>query len=187
VSAGWSAIARRIRVPLGFVLAIVYWCLAHPRWWSLVAGAGIVLPGIWLRALASGHVQKNREVTSTGPYAYTRNPLYLGSIIMAAGFAVAARSLWIVAVLVVLFLLIYVPVIRSEEAFLRSQFPDYEDYARRVPRLFPRLSKGSVSDSGKADAGFSRQLYLKHREYNSLLGAAVMIVSLIVKIVWFNQ
>ena len=90
-AAGWPAIARRIRVPLGFVLAIVYWWLAHPRWWSLIAGACIVLPGIWLRAVASGHVQKNQEVTTTGPYAHTRNPLYLGSIIMAAGFALATE------------------------------------------------------------------------------------------------
>lgn len=187
MSTGWSTIARRIRVPLGFVLAIVYWWLAHPRWWSLIAGACIALPGIGLRALASGHVQKNREVTSTGPYAYTRNPLYLGSIIIAAGFAVAARSWWIVALLIILFVLIYVPVIRSEEAFLRSQFPGYEDYARRVPRLLPRFSSGADPDSPKANAGFSPQLYLKHREYNSLLGAAVMIGSLIVKIVWFNQ
>ncbi|PYX93915.1 MAG: isoprenylcysteine carboxylmethyltransferase family protein [Acidobacteria bacterium] len=184
-AAGWPAIARRIRVPLGFVLAIVYWWLAHPRWWSLITGACIVLPGIWLRAVASGHVQKNQEVTTTGPYAHTRNPLYLGSIIMAAGFALAARSLWIVLVLVVLFLLIYVPVIRAEEMFLRSQFPGYEDYARQVPRLLPRLRP--TPESSRADAVFSRELYLKHREYNSLLGAAAMIIALIVKIVWFNQ
>jgi protein-S-isoprenylcysteine O-methyltransferase Ste14 len=181
---GWAAIARRIRVPLGFVLAIVYWWLSRPRWWSLLAGACIVLPGIWLRAVASGHVQKNRQVTSSGPYAYTRNPLYLGSIIIAAGFALAARSWWIVLVLVMLFLLVYVPVIGSEEAFLRSQFPGYEDYARRVPRLLPRPH--AASDPDKADAGFSRELYLKHREYNTLLGVAVMIIALIVKIVWFN-
>lgn len=184
-AAGWPAVARRIRVPLGFVLAVVYWWLAHPQWWSLIAGACIVLPGIWLRALASGHVQKNQQVTTSGPYAYTRNPLYLGSIIMAAGFALAGRSLWIVVLLLVLFLVVYVPVIRAEETFLRSQFPGYEDYARRVPRLFPRLR--ADSELNKADVVFSRQLYLKHREYNSLLGAAAMIIALLVKIVWFNQ
>ena len=183
--AGWAATARRIRVPLGFALAIVYWWLAHPRWWSLAAGACIALSGIWLRAMASGHVQKNRQVTTSGPYAHTRNPLYLGSIILAAGFALAARSWWIVGMLLVLFLLVYVPVIRAEEAFLRSEFPAYEDYARRVPRLIPRLRSDSELDKG--DAVFSRELYLKHREYNSLLGAAGMIIALIVKIMWFNH
>jgi protein-S-isoprenylcysteine O-methyltransferase Ste14 len=183
VSARWAAIARRIRVPLGFVLAIAYWWLARPQWWSLAAGACITLAGIWLRALASGHVQKNRQVTTSGPYAYTRNPLYLGSIVIAAGFALAARSLWIVVMLLVLFVVVYVPVIRAEEAFLRSQFPAYEDYARRVPRLIPRLRAAS----DKAGVVFSRKLYLKHREYNSLLGAAGMIIALIVKIMWFNH
>jgi protein-S-isoprenylcysteine O-methyltransferase Ste14 len=184
VSRGWSTAARRIRVPLGFLLAIVYWWLARPRWWSLAAGACITLAGIWLRALASGHVQKNRQVTTSGPYAYTRNPLYLGSTIIAAGFALAARSWWIVGMLLVLFLLVYVPVIRGEEAFLRSEFPAYDDYARRVPRLIPRLESDSELD--KSDAVFSRELYLRHREYNSLLGAAGMIIALIVKIMWFN-
>jgi protein-S-isoprenylcysteine O-methyltransferase Ste14 len=185
MSARWAMIARRIRVPLGFILAIAYWWLARPRWWSLAAGACIALVGIWLRALASGHVQKNRQVTTSGPYAYTRNPLYLGSIIIATGFALAARNLWVAAMLLVLFLVIYVPVIGGEEAFLRSQFPAYEDYARRVPRLLPRWRADAQPD--KAEVVFSRELYLKHREYNSLLGAAGMIVALIVKIMWFNQ
>jgi len=179
----WAAVARRIRVPLGFLLAVVYCWLARPRWWSLIAGACIVLPGVWLRAVASGHVQKNQKITSSGPYAHTRNPLYVGSIVIAVGFALAAQSVWIVIVLVTLFLLVYVPVIRSEEAYLRSQFPGYEDYAQRVPRLFPRLRPAPA----KGETAFSRELYLKHREYNTLLGVAAMIIALIVKIIWFNQ
>jgi len=182
---GWATIARRIRVPLGFLLAIVYCWLARPRWWSLIAGACVVLPGVWLRAVASGHVQKNQKITSSGPYAYTRNPLYLGSIVIAVGFALAARSIWIIIVLVTLFLLVYVPVIRSEEAYLRSQFPDYEDYARRVPRLLPGLRP--AADLAKGKTAFSRELYLKHCEYNTLLGVAAMIIALIIKIIWFNQ
>ena len=182
---GWAAIARRIRVPLGFLLAVVYCWLARPRWWSLIAGACVVLPGVWLRAVASGHVQKNQKITSSGPYAYTRNPLYLGSIVIAVGFALAARSIWIVIVLITLFLLVYIPVIRAEEAYLQSQFPGYEDYARRVPRLLPRMRP--AADLARGEAAFSRELYLKHREYNTLLGVTAMIVALIVKIIWFNQ
>ena len=81
--AAWSRIARRIRVPLGFVFAAFYLWRAKPTWTSLAIGAAIALLGIFVRAVASGHVEKNRELTMTGPYAYVRNPLYLGSIIIA--------------------------------------------------------------------------------------------------------
>ena len=91
-SQNWTRRARRIRVPLGFVLAAFYIWRAQPNWTSLVAGILIAAMGLAIRVLASGHVQKNRELTTTGPYAYVRNPLYLGSIIMALGFAIAARD-----------------------------------------------------------------------------------------------
>ena len=77
----------------------------------------MVVPGLLIRALASGHVRKNEALATSGPYAYTRNPLYLGSLLMGVGFAVAARSWWVGIALVVMFLAIYMPVIRDEEAF----------------------------------------------------------------------
>src|SRR5205807_9468886 len=110
---------RRIRVPLGFVFALVYFWLAQPSWRSIAAGAGLVAPGLLIRALASGHVRKNEALATSGPYAYARNPLYLGSLLMGVGFAIAARSWWIGAALVVMFFALYVPVIRDEEAFRR--------------------------------------------------------------------
>jgi protein-S-isoprenylcysteine O-methyltransferase Ste14 len=175
----WSTIARRIRVPMGFALALFYLWIARPTWTSIGVGSLIALPGILLRALASGHVKKNEELTTSGPYAYTRNPLYLGSLIMAVGFAVAARSGWVLLAMVLMFLLIYVPVIRSEESFLRQMFPSFEEYARRVPRLLPRL-KAFDGESG----AFSRQLYCQHREYNAVLGTAAVIVILVAKLLW---
>ena len=177
---GWSRIARRIRVPLGFAFAAFYLWRARPTWTSLVVGAAIALPGIFLRAVASGHVEKNRVLAMTGPYAYVRNPLYVGSIIIGIGFAVAARDVWILAAVVVLFLAIYLPVIRSEERFLRGQFPEYDDYARQVPSLLPHTLLFR-----QITTGFSRELYFSHREYNSLLGAAAMVAVLVVKILWF--
>src|SRR6201997_1051007 len=118
--ADWSRIARRIRVPMGFVFAGVYVWLAHPTFVSMAWSLLLVLPGLWLRGYAAGYVKKNRELTQTGPYAHVRNPLYVGSILIAAGFAVALMS-WVVAVaLAVMFALIYVPVIASEERFLRA-------------------------------------------------------------------
>ena len=176
----WSRLARRIRVPLGFVFAVFYLWRAKPTWVSLAIGAAIACLGILIRAIASGHVQKNRELTMTGPYAYVRNPLYLGSIIIAIGFAVAARDIWIAIAILLLFVFVYVPVIRSEEAFLRGHFKEYDEYARRVPSLLPRTVL--VRQTTK---GFSRELYVSHREYNALLGAAAMLAALVVKILWF--
>jgi protein-S-isoprenylcysteine O-methyltransferase Ste14 len=188
----WQRIARRIRVPLGFVTAALYLFEAGRRApipgavaWSLA----LVLPGLWLRAYASGYVKKNQELTTTGPYAHVRNPLYLGSILIAAGFAVALMS-WPVAVaLALMFIAIYVPVIASEERFLRATFPGFDEYCRRVPRLIPRLTpaptpaSSPASDPANPAAGpngrFFISLYLKHREYNALLGVTLLYFSLI--------
>jgi protein-S-isoprenylcysteine O-methyltransferase Ste14 len=177
----WSRVARRTRVPAGFVLAIFYFWRARPTWKSFVLGAVIAAGGIALRTLASGQVKKNQELTMTGPYAYVRNPLYLGSAIIAMGFTVAARDIWVAIAMLAMFVLVYLPVIRGEEAFLRKQFPAYDDYARRVPSLLPHtLLFRQMID------GFSRELYWQHREYNALLGAAAMLAALVAKILWFH-
>jgi len=176
--AEWSRVARRIRVPLGFAFAVLYVWLARPTWRFLGVGSVLILLGLVIRALASGHVRKNEALATTGPYAYTRNPLYLGSLLIGIGFALAARSWWVGGVLVVMFFAIYVPVIRGEEKFLREKFPDFEEYARQVPRMMPRIT---AAKSGDATAGFSTELYMKHREWNALLGSALLIAALILK------
>jgi protein-S-isoprenylcysteine O-methyltransferase Ste14 len=177
----WSRVARRIRVPAGFILAIFYFWRAQPTWESFILGAVIAAGGIVLRTLASGQVKKNQELTITGPYAYVRNPLYLGSVIIAIGFMVAARDIWVAIAMLAMFALVYVPVIRGEEASLRKQFPAYDNYARRVPSLLPHtLLFRQIMD------GFSRELYWRHREYNALLGAAAMLAALVAKILWFH-
>lgn len=181
--AEWSPIARRIRVPLGFAFAMLYFWLAHPTWRFFAFGAIFIVPGLLIRALASGHVRKNEALATSGPYAYTRNPLYLGSLLIGIGFAIAARNWWIGIALVVMFFAIYVPVIRSEEAFLREKFPEFDDYTRRVPRMFPRLIPAStIPGSG----GFSLNLYLKHREWNALLGAVAIVAVLIAKMMFLR-
>jgi len=174
----WSAVARRIRVPLGFAFAILYVVLAKPTWRSIILGSLIAFPGLILRTLASGHLEKNERLATHGPYAYTRNPLYLGSLILAAGFAVAARSWWIAMLMTLMFMAIYLPVIRGEEKYLREHFPEFDAYARRVPRLLPRWSASGSTGT------FSRQLYWKHREYNAALGALGLIAVLIAKAIW---
>jgi protein-S-isoprenylcysteine O-methyltransferase Ste14 len=176
--AEWSRVARRIRVPLGFVFAVLYFWLARPTWRWLALGTVLIAPGLLIRALASGHVRKNEALATSGPYAYTRNPLYLGSLLMGIGFAVAACSWWVGVALVVMFFAIYLPVIRGEEKFLREKFPEFDEYARRVPRMFPRITPASAERDG---VGFSMDLYLKHREYNAALGAVAMAAALVVK------
>jgi protein-S-isoprenylcysteine O-methyltransferase Ste14 len=151
----WQRFARRARVPLGFVVAAVFLVFAHPTVDTLLGSLVLVLPGLWLRAYAGGYVKKNAELTRTGPYAHTRNPLYLGSMGM-------------------MFLAIYVPTIRSEEAFLRATFPEFVDYARRVPRFHWRLSAAEFPDAGPVAGHFSRQRYVHHREYNAAMGAAAI-------------
>jgi len=178
----WSRIARRIRVPLGFVLAVVYVWKAQPTLPSILAGLVVAGAGLGIRAFASGYVRKNEELATTGPYAYTRNPLYLGSIVIAAGFALAARSWIIAAILLLMFLAIYLPVIRGEEEFLRRSFPEFAEYERRVPRLLPRFSNSS-SEGGS----FSWALYLQHREYNALAGTLAIAVILVVKLWWSSR
>ncbi len=178
---GWSRIARRIRVPLGFAFAVIYLILAHPSWRAIFLGGAIAAVGLLVRGLASGYVRKDAQLTVSGPYAYTRNPLYLGSLIIAAGFAVAARSWWIVLGMAVIFIAVYLPVIQSEETYLREQFPEFEAYAAGVPRLIPRL-RASPVPTGR----FSQELYWKHREYNAVLGTLAMLVALAMKLAWMK-
>lgn len=179
----WKRISRRIRVPLGFLFVILYFWLARPDLNSLLISLTLVVPGLLLRSYASGYVKKNAELTTTGPYAYTRNPLYLGSLSIAFGFALAARNIWIAIALVLLFLAIYLPVIYGEEEYLRVHFSGYDVYASHVPRLFPRLrvQRGNVGDR------FSFELYRKHREYNSLLGSVCIYLALMARIVLWHR
>ncbi|HXZ40551.1 MAG TPA: isoprenylcysteine carboxylmethyltransferase family protein [Terriglobales bacterium] len=180
--ASWPAIARRIRVPSGFVLAAVYLWLAQPNAPSLTLGALSIIVGLVIRGLASGHLNKNERLATTGPYAYTRNPLYLGSLIMAVGFAIAARSLWVALILIAMFVAIYLPVIRAEESYLTQRFPEFADYARRVPRFVPTLDRFA----GK-HGSFSWDLYWKHREYNATIGSVAILAVLIAKLLWISR
>ena len=143
----------------------------------MLASLLLVAPGLWLRGYAAGYVRKNAELTRTGPYAYTRNPLYLGSMLIAFGFAVASGSWIVLVVLAALFVAIYLPTILSEEQYLREHFSGFDAYAAEVPRLLPRLTPASTND---AAGRFSRQLYLHHREYNALMGAGAIYAALAV-------
>src|SRR5712691_2662849 len=132
---------QRWRVPLGFACAALFFLLAQARPLTIIVGGLVALPGLALRAWATGHLRKNYALATTGPYAYTRNPLYLGSFVMGLGFTIAAGKLILGLVFAVLFLGIYVPVMRVEAKTLEELFgQDYRRYASAVPLFLPRVS-----------------------------------------------
>jgi protein-S-isoprenylcysteine O-methyltransferase Ste14 len=171
-------------VPTGFVFAAVFLWLARPSWRTMLASLVLVLPGLWLRGYAAGFVRKNAELTTTGPYAYTRNPLYLGSMLIAFGFAAAAASWVIFVALAGLFAAIYLPTIQSEEAYLRGHFASFDAYARQVPRLFLRWTPAQL---GGTKGEFSSALYWRHREYNSAMGAAALYAALVARLIFLSR
>ena len=176
---GWQRVAKRIRVPMGFAFTFVFLFLARPTGRTLAASVLLVAPGLWLRAYASGYVRKNAELTTSGPYGYTRNPLYLGSMLIAFGFGAASANWWLVGCLAALFGAIYVPTIQGEEEYLRERFAGFDQYAAEVPRLLPRFR---AARSSQAKGGFSRALYFQHREYNPLMGAGAVYLALALRL-----
>ena len=154
----------RLRVPAGFLLAAAFAWFSHPTPHSLAWGVPVSLAGLALRAWAAGHLAKNQQLATTGPYAYTRNPLYLGTLVVAAGLAIAARSAGLALLFAAVFVLVYLPVIMLEEQHLRKLFPEYGEYAANVPSLVPVRKPILVA------SGFHWELYSKNREYQALLG-----------------
>jgi protein-S-isoprenylcysteine O-methyltransferase Ste14 len=161
----YSEAAKYARIPLGFILGIAYLIFARPTPSSLVAGGLIALAGVLVRAWASGHIVKNQQLATSGPYAHTRNPLYLGSFLIAVGFALAAHWALLVAV-VAFFLLVYYPTMQREIANIHGRFPDaYARYAQHVPLFAPRLSPWRGDD--RSMNRFSPALYMKHGEWKA--------------------
>jgi protein-S-isoprenylcysteine O-methyltransferase Ste14 len=159
-------------VPLGFLCAALFVLLARPRLTTLIIGAVISLLGLGVRAWASGHIRKNASLATSGPYAHTRNPLYLGSFLLGLGFTMASGR-WVLGLLFAgLFFGIYWPVMRLESSTLAEMFGEnYRDYARKVPLFFPRLTPYE-KESNEATP-FDGSLYLRYREYRAALGLLI--------------
>jgi protein-S-isoprenylcysteine O-methyltransferase Ste14 len=161
----YSEAAKKLRLPLGFALGILYLLFAHPTKIALITGGVIALIGVLVRAWASGHISKNERLAVSGPYAHTRNPLYFGSFLIAAGFAVAAH--WALLLVVIAFwAFIYAPTMERERANISGRFPEaYARYSENVPKFVPRVTPWRDDQSDK-DA-FSLQLYMKHGEWKA--------------------
>lgn len=168
---------QRIRVPLGFVFAVVFIVFSRPTPLTLIVGGVVAALGVAIRAWASGHIQKAKVLATGGPYGYTRNPLYLGSFILGVGFTIAAGVWWLALVFIALYLGIYLPVMRVEEDDISRIFgSEFEEYRREVPLFLPRLTVWKATGTK-----FDPALYLRYREYRAGLGALVALALLAAK------
>jgi protein-S-isoprenylcysteine O-methyltransferase Ste14 len=172
-----DAVAK-LRVPCGFVLVAAFLWLSEPTLASLAAGIPVSILGLALRAWAAGHLQKDSTLTESGPYAWVRNPLYLGTLATAAGLVIASRRWELGVLFAAIFVLIYLPVVDLEEQHLARLFPAYSTYVRRVHKLIPRLPYPMPADSAK---DFRWSLYRHNREYQALLGFLAGAASLLWK------
>jgi len=165
---------------VGYPVGIAAFVFARPQMKWLLCGVGIAILGLLVRGYAAGHLRKHQQLATSGPYAFTRNPLYLGSMFLAAGFSVASHS-WVSTVLLAAYLAIFYPVvIRREQAELEKHYgAAFVEYASRVPAFWPRLSSSPPSTER-----FSWPLYLQNREYEATIGLAVAMAILSILMLW---
>jgi protein-S-isoprenylcysteine O-methyltransferase Ste14 len=172
----WKKLAQKTRVPVGTVLGIIFLFLMHPSIRSLWIGGVIALAGGLLRLWAAGHIEKARVLTQGGPYAFTRNPLYLGSFFMALGIIIAGRGYWwLLPAFGAFFTIYYYPVMRAEEQELLQQHGDnFLEYSARVPLFFPAFRR-----TGQASSVFSWSRVIRNREHQTMVGLVLAVVLLI--------
>ena len=171
----YADFVQRLRVAFGFVLLIAFGWLSHPSTKSMFVGVPVSAIGLLLRGWASGHLAKDQQLATTGPYAYVRNPLYAGTLMAALGVLIASRSIWLALIFAIGFLFVYLPAVELEEQHLRDIFPEYCAYAARVKRFLP------LSKSHRTKAPFSWALYRKNEEYKALAGFLIALGWLICK------
>lgn len=166
---------QRLRVPSGFFLAAAFAWLSRPTVASILAGLPLCFAGLALRAWAAGHLRKNERLTTSGPYAWVRNPLYIGTLMLAAGFTVAAARVELALLVAAVFLLVYLPVMQQEEQHLRTLFPEFEEYARRVHQLLPK------APAGPAGEPFAWAVYRRNKEQKAFYGFLMVLAFLTVR------
>lgn len=171
----YADFVQRFRVPGGFLILGAFLLLAQPTNQSIVRGLPLCAIGLVIRAWAAGHLAKNEDLAQSGPYGHVRNPLYVGSLLLAGGMVVAANSLPMALIFAATFLLIYLPVIQLEEEHLRKLFPSYASYAQKVPSLWPRLTSGGPAKP------FRPELYRRNQEWKALAGFLVGLAWLLLR------
>ncbi len=157
------------------ILAVV---LAQPELWSILAGIGLTLIGLLIRTWAGGHLEKEQKLTISGPYRYTRNPLYFGNLLIGLGIVIGAHSWWVLGSAFVLFGVFYSVIILTEKQKMEKLFPaEYDEYKRQVPLFFPSF----FSTLPRKKIRFRKSLYKKNREYRALIGSAIFWAALVSK------
>jgi protein-S-isoprenylcysteine O-methyltransferase Ste14 len=165
---------QRLRVPLGFFIAAAVLYLATPTANSILIGVPIALVGAIFRAVAAGTIRKDAQLATSGPYAWTRNPLYFGSVLLTIGFAIMSWNVIAALLLIGPSAIVYPVVIRNEEAHLARLFPDeFRSYRSKVPAFFPRPRPSELE--------FSFNRYIANREYNTALGFVAALLVFIAK------
>jgi protein-S-isoprenylcysteine O-methyltransferase Ste14 len=173
----------RWRVRASLISVIAAFVLARPNRLSLLAGSGFIILGLLLRGWACGHLTKDRDLTISGPYRYTRNPLYLGSLLIGIGVTAASRSWWVAGLFALNFLIFYPVTIRREKEVLLEAFPEaYRAFSRSVPLFFPGWKPNPQASTDP----FTWRLYKKNKEYRALWGALIFVALLCLKMVLWS-
>jgi protein-S-isoprenylcysteine O-methyltransferase Ste14 len=164
--ASWKEFAQKTRVPAGTALGILFLLLMHPSARSLWIGAAITLPGWLLRLWAAGHIDKGKVLTQGGPYARTRNPLYLGSFLMALGIILGGQGYWLLPLFGGFFAAFYIPVMKAEADHMLGRYgQEFIDYSKRVPAFFPAFQK-----AGTGASAFLWSRVIQNREHRNVVG-----------------
>ena len=171
---------QRLRIPVALFLAVSLIVFAKPSLTTLSLGCSLAFLGMCIRAWAAGHIRKDQTLAVSGPYAYTRNPLYFGSFLLGTGFACASGVWWVGVVFIVYYLFVYIPVMQAESVDLTRLFgSDFKTYVASVPMFFP-----SLSTSVRSENHFDWKLYLRHREYQVIVGFVLAVSFLVARILF---
>ena len=174
---------RKLRLRSAWLLILPFFYFASPTPGLMAAGVTLSALGLVVRAWAAGTIRKGRVLTTGGPYAYTRNPLYLGSLFLGFGVVVAGAVVWFAALFAGFYALMYGATMRQERRSLEDHFGDsYREYTESVPALVPRLTPYRGPTQG--ETSFSVDRYLRNKEWEALLGSAVGFGLLAAKMIW---
>lgn len=173
---------RGVRLWGAWVLGIAYFWLARPDAVSLWTGGAVILAGLAVRGWAAGVVDKDLELAVSGPYAFTRNPLYLGSFVIGGGAAVAGGRMWIAVIFLAFFVCAYRGTMAHERGRLEARFgEEYRRYRAAVPPFLPRLTPYRARAGAAAPPRFSLARYVRNREWEAALGGVAAMALLALK------
>jgi protein-S-isoprenylcysteine O-methyltransferase Ste14 len=171
----------RVRVSLLFVVAAIV--LAEPELWPIFIGVGLTLIGLVIRTWACGHLEKEKKLTTSGPYRYTRNPLYFGNLLIGLGVVIGSQSWWVLGSAIVVFVIFYPAIILSEKQKMEGLFPlEYAEYKSRVPLFFPSY----FSTWPRQKTRFRWTRYKKNKESRAIIGSALVWLILTAKFLFMN-